>query len=164
MWVALYVVSIVLVNWLFVVVPPLQTPIGDLYLATVLVGAVFVLRDYAQRQIGHYVLLATVLAGIITWFMVDPSLALASLTAFFISETADWAIFSFTRRPLQKRILISSLVSVPADTTAFLYLAGYLTPASFSVEVLSKIAGVLIVWYLLKLRNNDTTAPVLPVG
>ncbi len=152
MWVAAYIVSIVLVNWLFVVVPPVETPIGSLYLATVLVGAVFVLRDYAQRQIGHSVLLATLLAGIITWFMVDPALAIASLTAFFISESADWAIFSFTKRPLQKRILISSLVSVPADTLAFLYLSGFLTPASFSVEVMSKIAGVMIVWYLLKMR------------
>jgi uncharacterized PurR-regulated membrane protein YhhQ (DUF165 family) len=158
MWVAAYVVCIVLVNWLFVVVPPLQTPLGDLYLATVLVGAVFVLRDYAQRQIGHYVLLATLLAGILTWFMVDPALAVASLTAFFISETVDWAVFSFTRQPLQKRILTSSLISVPADTLAFLALAGFLTPASFSVEVLSKIAGVLIVWYLLRMRSQTPPA------
>jgi hypothetical protein len=49
-------------------------------------------------------------------------------------------------------------VSVPADTLAFLYLSGFLTPASFSVEVLSKIAGVLVVWYLLKLRA-DNAAP-----
>lgn len=160
MWVAAYVVSIVLVNWLFVAVPPLATPLGDLYLATVLVGAVFVLRDYAQRQIGHYVLLATLLAGIITWFMVDPALAVASLSAFVISETADWAIFSWSKRPLQKRILISSLISVPADTLAFLYLAGFLTPASFSVEVLSKIAGVLIIWYLLK--QQHTGSPIKP--
>jgi uncharacterized PurR-regulated membrane protein YhhQ (DUF165 family) len=154
MWVAAYVASIVLVNWLFVVIPGVPTPLGDLYLATVLVGAVFVLRDYAQRQIGHYILLATLLAGILTWFMVDPALAVASITAFFISESLDWAVFSFTGQPLQRRILTSSLVSVPADTLAFLYLAGFLTPASFSVEVLSKTAGVLIVWYLLKLRND----------
>jgi uncharacterized PurR-regulated membrane protein YhhQ (DUF165 family) len=158
MWVALYVASIVAVNWLFVIVPPLATPLGDLYLATVLVGAVFVLRDYAQRQIGHYVLLATLLAGIVTWFMVDPALAVASLTAFAISEMVDWAIFSFTGQPLQRRILTSSLVSVPADTLVFLSLAGFLTPASFSVEVLSKIFGVLAVWYLLKLRTGDAPA------
>jgi uncharacterized PurR-regulated membrane protein YhhQ (DUF165 family) len=161
MWVAAYIASIVLVNWLFVVVPPLETPLGALYLATVLVGAVFVLRDYAQRQIGHYVLLATLLAGILTWFMVEPALAIASLTAFFISETADWAVFSFTGRPLQQRILVSSLISVPADTIAFLYLAGFLTPASFSVEVLSKTAGVLLVWYLLKWRHS--ASPAAPV-
>lgn len=152
MWTITYILSIVLVNWLFVVVPPLATPLGDLYLATLLVGAVFVLRDYAQRELGHKVLLATLIAGIITWYMVDPFLALASLTAFAISETADWAIYSFTRRPLQSRILMSSLVSVPLDTIAFLSLAGFLTFASFSTEVLSKAVGVVIVWYLLRAR------------
>jgi queuosine precursor transporter len=154
MWVALYIASIVAVNWLFIHVPPVATPLGDLYLATFIVGLVFVLRDYAQRQIGHYVLFATFVAGVITWFMVDPALAVASLAAFAISETVDWAIYSFTNRPLQKRILVSSLLSVPVDTLVFLHLASFLTVASFSVEAASKAVGVLTVWYLLKLRSE----------
>lgn len=158
MWTATYILSIVLVNWLFVVVPPLATPAGDLNLATLLVGAVFVLRDYAQREVGHKILLATLAAGILTWYMVDPYLAAASLTAFFISETADWAVYSFTKRPLQSRILISSMISVPLDTLAFLYLAGFLTPPSFAVEVASKALGVLIIWYLLRARMQSQTA------
>lgn len=160
MWVLAYIVAIVGLNWLFIVLPPLATPFGDLYLATFVVGAVFVLRDYAQRQIGHYVLLATLFAGVLTWFMVDPALAVASITAFAISEMADWAIFSFTRRPLQQRILVSSLISVPLDTFAFLYLSGFLTPASFTTELLSKAVGVMTVWYLLKLRMRETPAAV----
>ena len=158
MWTATYIISIVLVNWLFVVVPPLATPFGDLYLATLVVGAVFVLRDYAQREVGHKVLLATLAAGIITWFMTTPALAIASITAFAISEMADWAVFSFTGRPLQKRILISSLISVPLDSLAFLYLSGYLAPLSFTTETLSKVAGVAIVWMLLKLREDHKLA------
>ncbi len=154
-WTAIYVAAIVLVNWLFVVVPPWATPVGDLYFANIVVGLVFVLRDYAQREIGHKVLLATLVAGILTWYMVDPALALASLTAFFIAEMADWAIFSFTRRPLQQRILVSSLVAVPLDTLTFQYLAQYLTPAAFSTEVMSKAVGVLIVWYLLRARQQS---------
>ena len=145
-------------NWLFVVVPPLATPFGDLYLATLVVGAVFVLRDYAQREVGHKVLLATLAAGAITWFMTTPGLAIASITAFAISEMADWAVFSFTGKPLQKRILISSLISVPLDSLAFLYLSGYLTPMSFSTETLSKAVGVAFVWMLLKLREDARLA------
>jgi uncharacterized PurR-regulated membrane protein YhhQ (DUF165 family) len=158
MWVAAYIGAIVGLNWLFNVLPPIATPFGGLPLATFIVGAVFVLRDYAQRQIGHLILLATLSAGILTWFMVEPSLAVASTTAFVVSEMADWAIFSFTRRPLQERILISSLVSVPLDTFSFLYLSGFLTPASFTIQILSKTAGVLVVWYLLKLRSGGTPA------
>lgn len=162
--VGVYIASIVLVNWLFApaqLVPGFtvwSTPFGDLYLANLVVGFVFVLRDYAQREIGHRILLATLFAGIITYFMVDPAIALASITAFVLSEMADWAIYSFTKRPLQSRILISSLVAVPLDTLAFQYLAGYLTPAAFTTEVLSKALGVAIVWYLLKLREGNTPA------
>ena len=158
MWTATYILSIVLVNWLFVVVPPLATPVGDLNLATLVVGSVFVLRDYAQREVGHKVLMATLTAGIITWFMTSPELAIASLAAFFISEMADWTVFSFTKRPLQNRILISSLISIPLDSFAFLYLSGFLTAPSFSVETLSKAVGVFIVWLMLRARVKDTPA------
>lgn len=154
MWVAVYIAAIVLVNWLFVAVAPWPTAMGDLYLANLVVGFVFVLRDYGQRQVGHRILLATLVAGVITYFMVDPAIALASITAFALSETTDWAVYSFTRRPLQQRILLSSLVSVPLDTLAFQYLANYLTPAAFTTEVLSKALGVVIVWYLLRLRTD----------
>jgi queuosine precursor transporter len=162
-WVAAYVAAIVLVNWLFApaqLVPGLTvwpTLFGDLYLANVVVGVVFVLRDYAQREVGHKVLLATLVAGAITYAMVDPAIAVASITAFILSELADWAIYSFWKKTLQERILVSSLVAVPLDTFAFQHLAGYLTPAAFATEVLSKAVGVLIVWYLLRLRGGGET-------
>ena len=53
---------------------------------------------------------------------------------------------------------MSSAISVPLDTLAFQYLANYLTPAAFTTEVLSKLIGVLIVWYLLKLRMERNAA------
>lgn len=154
MWVALYVVAIVAVNWMFTAIAPWSTPLGDLYLANVVVGFIFVLRDYAQREVGHYILFATALAGVLTWFMVDPAIAAASITAFILSETADWGVYSFLRRPLSQRILISSMIAVPLDTLAFQYLAGYLTPAAFATEIVSKAFGVLVVWYLLRARDR----------
>jgi uncharacterized PurR-regulated membrane protein YhhQ (DUF165 family) len=153
MWVIAYIAAIVGVNWMFLALPAIPTAIGDIYYANFVVGGIFVLRDYAQRQISHYVLLATLLAGILTYYMVDPALAAASLTAFFLSEGVDWAIFSFTRRPLQERILISSLAAAPLDTLAFQYLAGYLSPAAFSLEVMSKLLGVLALWWLIRSRH-----------
>jgi hypothetical protein len=159
-WVAVYIASIALVNWLFAppqLVPGLTvwaTPFGELYLANLVVGFVFVFRDYAQRLVGHYVLLATALGGILTYFLAGPGLAIASMTAFLLSESSDWAVFSFWRKPLQQRILVSSLLAVPLDTFAFQYLAGYLTPAAFVMEVLSKAVGVLIVWQMLRMREG----------
>jgi len=163
-----YVAFIVLVNWLFIPENLIEgvtqwstnSWMGTLYLANVIVGFVFVLRDYAQREIGHKVLLATLLAGLPVWWLAGPGLAVASLTAFVLSETTDWAVYSFTKRPLQSRILVSSLLSVPVDTLAFQHLAGYLTPAAFVTEVLSKAVGVAIVWYLLRLRVGNVESPV----
>jgi queuosine precursor transporter len=158
-----YVAFIVLVNWLFVPDQLIEgvtqwstnTWMGTLYLANVIVGFVFVLRDYVQREIGHKVLLATVLAGIPVWYFAGPGLAFASMIAFTLSELTDWAVYSFTKRPLQNRILLSSMLAVPVDTLAFQHFAGYLTPAAFVTEVLSKAIGVAIVWYLLKLRMGN---------
>ncbi len=162
-----YMAFIVLVNWLFIPDNLIEgvtqwstnTWMGTLYLANVIVGFVFVLRDYAQREIGHKVLLATLLAGIPVYLLAGPGLAIASLTAFALSETVDWAVYSFTKRPLQNRIILSALLSVPVDTLAFQHLAGYLTPAAFVTEVLSKAIGVAIVWYLLKLRVGNAETP-----
>ena len=76
----------------------------------------------------------------------------------YASEMADWGVFSFTRRPLQNRILISSLISIPLDSLAFLYLSGYLSPLSFTTETLSKAVGVLIVWMMLRARVKNAPA------
>jgi queuosine precursor transporter len=160
-----YIASILLVNWLFApsqliegVTQWTTQSWGAFYLANLVVGFVFVLRDYAQREIGHRVLLATLLAGAITYLMVDPAIAIASLTAFIVSELTDWGIYSFWKKPLQQRILVSSLVAVPLDTIIFQHLAGYLTGAAFTTEVLSKVIGVAVVWYLLKLRTDKREA------
>lgn len=150
MWVAAYIASIIAVNKLYVVLPMVPTPLGEVSWANLVVGFVFVLRDYAQREIGHKVLLATLAAGIATWFMVSAELAAASLIAFTLSEMTDWAVYSFTRRPLQSRILLSSTLSIPVDTIAFLWLIGILNPASFTVEALSKFLGVLAIWWALR--------------
>lgn len=166
-WTLSYVISILAVNWLFAPsqlvegVTFWKTAWGDLFLANLIVGAVFVLRDYAQREIGHRILIATVLAGVLTYFMVDPAIAVASLVAFVISETADWSVFSFWKKSVQSRILVSSMIAVPLDTVVFQHLAGYLTPAAFVMEVLSKAVGVFIVWQLLKMRDQRTAVEAL---
>jgi queuosine precursor transporter len=163
-WTLIYITSILAVNWLFAPsqlvegVTFWKTAWGDLFLANLVVGAVFVLRDYAQREISHRILVATLLAGLLTYFMVDPAIAVASLVAFVVSETADWGVFSFWKKSVQSRILVSSLIAVPLDTVVFQHLAGYLSPAAFVMEVLSKAVGVYIVWQLLKMREPKAAA------
>jgi queuosine precursor transporter len=145
-WPALYVASVVLVNWLFSVVPMVQTPWGDPWsIAAVVVGFVFIIRDYAQRTIGHWVLAATAIGIAISYVMADPRVAIASAAAFTASELSDWAIYSVTKRPFAERVLLSSLVAVPIDTLVFLGGIGGLTATGFAVMCLSKLVALAIV-------------------
>ena len=56
----------------------------------------------------------------------------AGCVAFLISETADWAVYTFSGRPLSQRILISSCISAPIDQALFLYLASQVVPGMFA--------------------------------
>jgi queuosine precursor transporter len=150
------VAAIVLVNWLFAALPMVETPFGAWPPASVIVGFVLILRDMAQREVGHYVLIAMLAAGVITYVMVDPFIAIASVSAFLVSETADWIVYTVTKRPLRDRILASSAVSSPLDSVVFLGLIGILSPASFILQTLSKFAGALVVWGILRHRASRT--------
>ena len=156
MWVAGYVAAIVLANWLFAALPMVETPLGAWPPASLIVGFVLILRDMAQREVGHYVLIAMLAAGVITYVMVDPFIAVASVSAFIVSETADWIVYTLTRRPLRDRILASSAVSSPLDSVVFLGMIGFLSPASFILQTLSKFAGAVVVWGILRHRASRT--------
>jgi len=154
MWVAAYVAAIVLVNWLFDVLPIIETPLGAWPPASIIVGFVLILRDLAQREVGHYVLIAMLAAGLVTYVMVDPFIAFASVAAFLVSETADWIVYTVTKRPLRDRILLSSAVSSPLDSSVFLGLIGFLSPASFILQTLSKFAAAAVIWAILRHRAS----------
>ena len=88
---------------------------------TIATGMVFVVRDFVQREMGHRVLILMALAIAWSFYYSWPVIALASGIAFAISETADWLIFTFTKYRLSTRILLSSALAAPIDTTVFLY-------------------------------------------
>ena len=91
---------------------------------------------------------------VVSWFMASPQLALASAAAFAVGELGDWAVYTFTRRPFSQRILISSLVGAPLDSIVFLGMIGIATPWSVITMSLSKLAGSLLVWWLVRRREQ----------
>lgn len=149
-----YIALIAGVNWAFAIVPPMQLPGGELWSPVALiVGFVFVVRDFAQRRVGHHVLWA-MLAGIgLSWWMASPQLALASAIAFAIGELADWALYTFTKKPFSQRILFSSMLGAPLDSLVFLTLIGIASPLGITVMSLSKLAGSFIVFLLVRKRE-----------
>ncbi len=152
-WTALYIGLIVMVNWLFTVVPLVDMGGGEMWPPVALiVGLIFIVRDFAQRVVGHWVLAAMLIAAILSYFLADPFVAIASVAAFAISELADWLVYSFTKRPFAQRILLSSVLATPIDTVVFLGIMGWLSAPAVLAMTASKLVGALIVWYLVRNR------------
>ena len=158
---ALYVGLMPLINWSFSAVPLIPLPlIGPYQPLAIVTGFVLVVRDFAQREIGHWVL-AAMLAGLLFSTMTTPlSIVVASGAAFLISETADWAVYTFTKRPLSQRILMSSAIGAPLDSTVFLFGAniarpGSLAPGTLVTSIVSKLLGALIVAALVARRERQ---------
>lgn len=151
----LYIALIVLVNYGFAKVPPIEISAGVLWPpVSLLVGFVFVVRDFSQREIGHYVLGAMLVGAGLSWFMAGPTIAIASATAFLVGELVDWLVYTFTRRPLSERILYSSILGTPVDSVVFLGMIGFLSPIAAIIQTLSKILGAFIVWWLIRRREQ----------
>jgi len=153
MWTISYVVLIVAVNWGFTVTPLIPLPTGDMFPPmSLVVGFIFVARDFAQREIGHKVIGAMVVAAALSYWMADPFVAMASLAAFAVSEAADWGVYSFTGKTFQQRVLISSVVSTPLDSLVFLAMIGHASVTAVVVMTASKMLGAIGVWWFLQRR------------
>ena len=152
-YVASYIAAIVLVNWAFSVTPVLTLPGGEVFPpVALLVGFVFILRDLAQRAVGHRVLWAMLIGTVLSYLLAEPYVAFASALAFAASELIDWSVYSATKRPIVDRILWSSAASTPVDTAIFLGLIGALSSLSFFAMAFSKMVGALVVYAALRRR------------
>ncbi len=120
-----YIAVIVLANWAiqtFGVVPVgpgLVAPAG-VYFA----GLAFTLRDLTQDGLGRGWAVAATVLGAAVSALVSPTFALASGTAFLVSELADLAVYT----PLRERcwlgaVVASNVVGLIVDSALFLWLA-----------------------------------------
>jgi len=174
-WAFIYVALIPFLNWSFSVIPQAEiiAPGGDyapgvaLHPMTMVTGMVFVIRDFVQREMGHRVLILMAIAVAWSFFYSWPVIALASGIAFAVSELVDWMVYTFTKYRLSTRILISSALASPVDTTVFLYGAdiaqqmqlgaepgNMLHPVNWIVFVIGKMVGAVIVSYVIRRRED----------
>lgn len=144
---AAYILAILIVNILFSYVPLVPTAIGLLSPVAFLVGGIFVLRDFAQRAIGHHVVWGIVIGAGLSWWLADPFVAVASVLAFTTSEVADWILYTITKKPFYKRVWISSLLSTPIDTGVFLYWIDQMHVGTFLLMIASKLVAAAIIWF-----------------
>jgi hypothetical protein len=131
----LFCLTIPAANWMIghvgtVCVPngPCLVPVAPWIMApsgVLMVGAALVLRDLVQRRLGVEFGLGAIAAGAaISAGLAPPSLVLASATAFFLSEFADFAVYTpLARRRLVVAVVASSIVGLIVDSIVFLWLA-----------------------------------------
>ena len=159
-WTYLYLFLIPFINWCFANVPSLPLPDkGDWNPMTVVTGLILVVRDFAQREVGHYIFGFLAIGLLLSIVTSTPNVALASAVAFAISETIDWALFTFAKLPLSKRVFVSAGISGPIDAAAFLWIASYSIPGIFNWwslagSVVSRFLGCLVVYWLMKHREK----------
>lgn len=163
-WVFVYVLLIPLVNWSFAHVPTVPMPDGGNWSPmAVVTGLILVVRDLAQREVGHKIFFPWVIGIVISFIMAPAAIAMASALAFAISEFLDWTIFTITRRPLSKRILWSCAASAPVDSLVFLLGADVAIPGIFTwltlvTSIASKLGGTFVVYLMLRHRERKLAA------
>lgn len=138
------------------VAPALMAPSG-----VVMIGLAFVLRDLVQRRLGRIWALGAIAVGVaLSAAVAPPPLIVASATAFFISELADFLVYT----PLQRRrfvtaVVAGSTVGLLVDSVIFLWLA-FGSLEFFWGQVIGKAWMVLIslpLIYWLRVRDSRTS-------
>jgi uncharacterized PurR-regulated membrane protein YhhQ (DUF165 family) len=151
-WLAAYIGSVLAINFAFSLAPHLDL------IWSCWAGLIFILRDMVQVRYGHWSLGAMVIATVLSYLLADPVVATASVAAFAVSELIDWAVFTITRRPLRDRLWLSAALSVPVDTAIFFGMLDVWNPAVWAASIGSKLAGVTVVWLLMRGRAMRTQA------
>jgi len=153
-----YIGTIFGANWLIThvgIVPVgfgLYAPAG-VYMA----GLAFTCRDLTQDALGRAWTFGAILVGAALSAFVSPQLALASGTAFLLSELADFAVYT----PLRERhwlgaVALSNTVGLVIDSVLFLALAfGSLAflPGQIVGKLWMTALAVAVLW--LWRRNAD---------
>ncbi len=140
--------------------PGIYAPSGVLW-----VGAALVLRDMVQFFLGRQIAVGAMLLGAVLSYFVAPSLALASATAFLLSETADLAVYTpmIRRGWVVPAVFSSSTVGLVVDSIVFLTLA-FGSLEFLEGQIIGKLwmtAGAAGVIWLL--RRNYPKALSVPV-
>lgn len=126
----------------------------------VAIGLTFSTRDLVQERYGKYGCWAWMLVAVAITFVFNRQLALASVSAFLIAEFSDWAIYTYSAGNLEKRLVLSNLVSTPLDSLVFVLLAfGPVWPAVWGQTVVKMISSLLILPLL-----KDGRVRGLPLG
>jgi uncharacterized PurR-regulated membrane protein YhhQ (DUF165 family) len=161
---AAYIATIPAANWL--VTEFGAQPVGFGYVAPAgvyAVGLALVLRDLLREAAGRAAVLAAIVVGaVLSWWLADPALAVASTAAFVVAESMDFAVYEpLRRRGLLTAMLASNAVGLLADSLVFLWLAfgsfEYL-PGQLLGKAWMTLAAVAVIAVMQRRRARAVTA------
>jgi uncharacterized PurR-regulated membrane protein YhhQ (DUF165 family) len=159
-WLAAYILTIPLANWAITqygVVPVgfgLMAPAGVAF-----AGLAFTLRDLTHESLGRWWTLAAIGVGALLSLAVSaPFVAVASATAFLVSELADFAVYTPLReRGWLRAVAASNVVGLVTDSAIFLWLAfGDLTflPGQVWAKLWLTLAAVAVLAVVRQQRSR----------
>jgi uncharacterized PurR-regulated membrane protein YhhQ (DUF165 family) len=157
-WGFLYLFSILLGNafviWFGIVtIAGLTFPAGVVW-----IGLTFSFRDFVQRYWGDWATWSWMIAASVITLFFNLDIALASMTAFFVSESLDWFFFKILKRSFVSKVVWSNLVSCPVDSLVFVLMAfGPIWPAIFGQAIIKYLSGLLVLPFLI-VRQKPSTA------
>jgi uncharacterized PurR-regulated membrane protein YhhQ (DUF165 family) len=158
-WGFLYLLSILLGNafviWFGIVtIAGLTFPAGVVW-----IGLTFSFRDFVQRYWGDWAIWSWMIAASIITLFFNMDIALASMTAFFVSESLDWFIFKVLKRSFASRVIWSNLFSCSVDSLIFVLLAfGPVWPAIFGQAIIKYLSGLIVLPFLIGRQKPTTVA------
>jgi hypothetical protein len=130
---------------------------------TLLVGLIFVLRDYTQQVIGDWVIAFTLLASAIVCVLIDGRLGLFSGAAFLVAEGIDQFLWhKWGLNDIRDRILKSSAVATLFDGAIILYGLHELTVPNYISHYIGKMASNVVIWLVLRHLHNKRMTQRVP--
>lgn len=145
----MYLLSIVVANLMviqfgIVSVGPLMFPAG-----AVVIGLTFSLRDFVQQRFGKWRCWYWTMAAAALSALFSLDVAVASVTAFLLSEAVDWAVFTFAGGSFKRRVVLSNLFGTPLDSTIFVALMfGGFWPAIIGQTIVKFISSLAVVPFI----------------
>lgn len=130
----IYLATIPFANWMIQHVGTVKFPGGPHVLpvglgfsapsGVYIIGFALVARDLVQLILGRRLTVAAIVIGSTLSYLIAPSVALASATAFFLGEVADFAVYTpLARRKLYLAVLASGIAGATIDSLVFLKIA-----------------------------------------
>lgn len=166
-WLMLYVATIPAANWAIATFGVVSVGFGLMAPAGVLfAGLALTFRDFTQETVGRgrvwVVPCAIGVGALLSLAVSPPQIAVASASAFLVSELADWGVYTpLRRRGLIWALVASNCVGIVVDSALFLGLAfGALTflPGLLVAKGYTLLPAVALLWWLRQRQLVGATA------